>query len=84
MMKYHKYPSTTILKHVNVLSKLGKPPYIIWSKWHHTRYVQYYNPRMHNENIGHYLRTSQKSNEPCDVQTQIPKADYYQGSIIKF
>ena len=29
--KYHKYTSTTILKHVNVLAKLNKPP---WGRLH--------------------------------------------------
>ena len=27
LTKYHKYPSTTILKHLNVLDKVTKPPY---------------------------------------------------------
>ena len=26
--KYHKYPSTTILKHVNLLDKINKTPYV--------------------------------------------------------
>ena len=27
LMKYQKYPSTTILKHVNVLDKVHNPPW---------------------------------------------------------
>ena len=27
-MKYQKYPSTTILKHANVLAVVNKPPYV--------------------------------------------------------
>ena len=27
LTKYQKYPSTTILKHANVLEKVNKPPY---------------------------------------------------------
>ena len=55
-MKYLKYPSTTILKHVNVLSKANKLSYKRLLDMTPCC-LHYYNPRIYNDHIEHYSRT---------------------------
>ena len=52
-MKYQKYPSTTILTHVNALDEASKSPYVRLYNMMPCKYVQYYNPRTSNDYIRH-------------------------------
>ena len=51
--KYQKYPSTTILKHVNMLAEVSKFNHVCLYNMTPYKDVQYYNPRMHNGHIVH-------------------------------
>ena len=47
--KYQKYPSTTILKHMNVLAKVKKIALCEFNQYDIPWHLQYYNPRTYND-----------------------------------
>ena len=48
-----EYPSTTMIKHANVLAKVNKIALWEFTQYDATRHLQYYNTGMYNEPRGH-------------------------------